>query len=345
MRRFAVTAVALAASACAHRAAPVRPPPLPPPPPSPAPASAPRACPAVLARAQGNVTDLVLSGDHLYWVAQGSWKLGFTDGAIRRVGLDGLGLGTVAEASGPRGLLVDATGVFWTAEPTLRQDDQVRAAPPEARAGTLWFLPSAGGQPRLLASGLVDPLFLQAGGDRLFFSSGRLKAVLAVPRAGGAPEVLGEAPGRVSQIALDATHVYFGIDEYHTGKVGRVPRAGGPIEILADGLDRPWGVVLDDGHVYFATQGGYRGAELVARVAKTGGPLERLASLPRPKRLALQGAWLYVATEKGIARVGSAGGAVRFLSSTAASAVAVDGAYVYAAEADDTITCVPNPGG
>jgi hypothetical protein len=233
--------------------------------------------------------------------------------------------------------------VFWTAEPTVLQNGQVRAAPPEARAGALWFLPRAGGKPRALVPGLVDPRFLQAGGDRLFVSTGEQKTVLAVPRDGGAPQALGDAPGRVSQIALDATDVYFSIDEYHSGKVGRVPRAGGAVDILASGLDRPWGIVLDDRYVYFATHGGYLGAQLVARVAKAGGPYQRLATLPRPKRLAIQGEWLYAATEQGIAKVNRAGGPPRFLSSTAANVVAVDGAYVYAAEAGDLITCVPNP--
>ncbi|HLK93219.1 MAG TPA: thioredoxin family protein [Polyangia bacterium] len=302
-----------------------------------------RACPKVLAQGQSYVTDLAVWGDHLYWVAEGTAKLGLTDGAIRRIGLDGLGLETLADVPGPRGLLVDATGVFWTAEPTVQQDGHVRPSPREARAGTLWFLPNGGGTPRVLVRGLVDPRFLQASADRLFVSSGSERTVLRVSRAGGGPQSLGEAPGRVSQIALDATHVYFTIDEYHTGKVGRVSRVGGPVEILASGLDRPWGVVLDDSYVYFASEGGYRGAQFVARVAKQGGPYESLALLPRPKRLAIQGEWLYAATEQGIAKLGRAGTPARFLSSTEASIVAVDGAYVYAADASDAITCIPDP--
>jgi hypothetical protein len=341
--RIAIPVVLAVAAACAHPAAPgpAAPAPTPPSAALERPAQGQRACPAVLARGQSQVSDIAVSRDRLYWVAEGTAQAGLLDGAIRRVGLDGSGLETVVSEAGPRGLLVDATGVFWTSEPTVRKDGHVFGAPPEARAGAIWFLAGGQGSPRVLVPAVADPLILPSGGDWLFFSSGRGRAVLGAPRAGGPARVIGEASGRVSHIALDATHVYFTVDEYHKGEVGRVPRAGGQVEILAGDLDRPWGIALDEGSVYFTTHGGYLGAQLLGRVAKTGGAYQRLASLPRPKQLVREGDWLYVATERGVAKVRrDGGGDPVFLSAAATRVLAVDGNYVYAAEPGDDIVCV-----
>jgi hypothetical protein len=321
------------------------PPPSPPPPPAPV---RPRACPAVLARDQPYVTDLAVFGDGLYWISEGTLKKGFADGAIRRVALGAGGAPeTVAEVWGPRGLLVDASGVYWTAEPTVLLNGHYVGASPAARLGTIWRRPLADGAPVEIARGLADPLFVAPDADRLFVSTGRGRSVVALARgasgaAAGRP--LAEVEGRVSHLALDPTHVYFTVDEYHTGKVARVPRDGGRTEVLADGLDRPWGIAVDDAFVYFTTQGGYQGTEQLGRLPKAGGPVEALAQLPRPHHLVRHGAALYVATDRGIAKVDRAGGAPRFLSNDAANVFAADGSYLYVASTgDDTIACVLDP--
>jgi hypothetical protein len=362
MRRFALL---LILSACAHEGASPSPAP-----PAPASAAAPhpiaagpggsgapppatpaaRDCPAVFARGQSYVTDLAVYDGAVYWVAEGTLKKGFSDGAVRKAPVTGGAPETVADVWGPRKLFADATGVYWTAEPTVLHDGRYVGSPASAQAGSLWYLPHAGGAPREVARGLVDPLGVALEGDRLFVASGRGLALVTLPRPGGAPTLLGDTDGRVSNLALDHTHVYFTVDAYHTGKVGRAPIAGGPVEVLVSGLDRPWGVAVDDRFVYFTTEGGFRGDQALLRIAKGAtaqpGSLERLASLPRPRRLVRQGDWLYVATDQGVAKIARSGGAPQFLPGPQASVMAVDGRYVYVAQPDDeSIACVLDAGG
>jgi sugar lactone lactonase YvrE len=83
-------------------------------------------------------------------------------------------------------------------------------------------------------------------------------------------------------IAVDATHVYFTVNEYVAGKglVMRASIAGGQLETLASGQDFPFHIALDSTHVYWtnkvdAGDAGVSGG--VLRVLKSGGSPELIA--------------------------------------------------------------------
>ena len=82
------------------------------------------------------------------------------------------------------------------------------------------------------------------------------------------PIILASEQLRPTEIALDATHVYFAAAA--GSSILRVPVKGGPVDLVADDATLGSNIALDDAYVYFMT-GGYPNGG-VARAPKAGKP-------------------------------------------------------------------------
>ncbi len=107
-------------------------------------------------------------------------------------------------------------------------------------------------------------------------------SILAVPKSGGAYRTVVSGVTFPSQIAADATHIYWaaiGTVNFDTGvalsdgKVERVRKDGSGRETLAANLSEPLSIVLDETDVYFSELGLAQGnpSAGVRKIAKSGG--------------------------------------------------------------------------
>jgi len=139
-------------------------------------------------------------------------------------------------------------------------------------------------------------------------------AILRVRLPDGEPEVIAEVgAGRVTAIALDETHVYFG--DSNLG-VGRVPLAGGDVEYVA--TVPAYMVAIDATHVYFS-EAAATGVS-IDRIPKAGGDVEPIAEAASRVLFALDADhvyWLLPAEGTNVlVRGPKAGGEAQILSNT-----------------------------
>ncbi len=118
--------------------------------------------------------------------------------------------------------------------------------------GILWSMPIAGGQASYVVS--QAPIFgwMAADATRIFGAGGIDGTTIAsTPKSGAATvTVLVEGRGAVGPLALDETHVYFGLIG-EDGGVATVPKSGGQATTLASGTDAPARLVVDGEAIYF----------------------------------------------------------------------------------------------
>lgn len=184
--------------------------------------------PVLLAEA-GNPLGIALHGDVVYF-ADSYDKLS-NDDHIRRVPLPAGPPSVVAATSGARMVAVDDARAYWT--------DPAGAA--------VWSAPIGGGEPTLLAGGIVDATEIEVDAQAAYVTG--LEATFRVPLAGGAPQALVWGAGR--GLAIDATHLYVGTAD---GRVLRVLKTGGPALALARTALYPSDIAVDDTHVYWVVR-------------------------------------------------------------------------------------------
>ncbi len=188
----------------------------------------------------------------VYWTS-------LNGGAVRSAAHDGSNRTDVAtNQAGPRGVALSNGDIFWTNAGTNASgfvDGQLMVRP-------------SGGAVTQLAGSLRYPRRLSVDGGYVYWADGGhptqqgVGGVKRIKTSGGSVETL-VGGVNVSDIALDATHVYW-VDQ---DSVRRLPRAGGSEETLAAGLDIPNSLEVDDVYAYFTTVGEAR----IWRVTKSGG--------------------------------------------------------------------------
>lgn len=224
--------------------------------------------PMVLSRGE-MTSDVALDGDHLYFFG--------TEDEVWRVHKNG---GT------PERLAVTDTTPFRIAFDAERM--YFATMPPGSDQATIWSIPKSGGTPLAVTTSVAFPRDLVVDGGYVYWSSrgtvgdGFLNPDGSVGRVrtdGSGREVLASKLHDPSEIALDATHVYFGeslarADEFQFG-VRRVPREGGIVETIAENL-LTFALTMDDQFVYAGGIDFDAETFTVARIAKDGSSYENL---------------------------------------------------------------------
>jgi hypothetical protein len=190
---------------------------------------------------------------------------------------------------------------------------------------SLYRVRSDGGNPYLLAGMPIDSGVAVDATDVYFCTVG---AVKKAPKAGGAATTIATFSGAVSDIAVDATDVFW--TDFGNGKVWKAPKAGGAPTQLASGQAGAHGIALDAANVYFTAQT----AGNVVKVPKAGGAATILASGQQaPFGIALDASFVYWTNYFGgaVMRAPLAGGAPATLASglMGPAGVAVDASNVY----------------
>lgn len=118
---------------------------------------------------------------------------------------------TLPQTARPSSIVVDGTSVYFA----------------DAAAGAVRKLPKTGladgGAPTDLLLGLASPQRIASDGANLFVTEQGGGRVLAVPLAGGASVVLASGQASPTELALDATWVYW-TNHAATGGIARVPK-------------------------------------------------------------------------------------------------------------------------
>ena len=203
----------------------------------------------------------------------------------------------------------------------------------DAGGDSIWAMPKSGGAPtRLLTAqaGIASAPAFDADSAYFLAADGRL---VQAPLHGGPEQTLagplpalGQTPVAIEMpvplprlVDVDATNVYW-LDGAR-GAVLKVAKQGGVVEVLAGGIHlrdpvfdtRDSEMAVESDYVYFAHALG--DVTQVARIAKTGGRIERLMDGPRP-RLTMAGTTIFFETgnevyglsDSGLRDLGSVGG-------------------------------------
>jgi hypothetical protein len=202
-----------------------------------------------------------------------------------------------------------------------------------AMGGTINKVPLNGGAVSRLAS-WQDPIDLAVDGSHVYFVTYSGGTVARVPVAGGTPVVLASDQIIPTDIAIDATSVYWAIrgDDHTQASIMKVPLAGGQPQRLAVSEYEPIDLAVDGTNVYWAASG------RVMRVPLAGGTPATLAlTQGSPLAVALRGDTLYftsyfgLASIDGVFAVARAGGNVSplALDQSGPLGIAVDMTHVY----------------
>ena len=227
-----------------------------------------------LGSVNGHVHGFALDGGHVYY---STWQLFGGRGDLGRARKDGRGPANLASLSlEPRGLIVDASSVFFTSGIRLMR------------------VPREGGEAKVLAETFSSQSIAGDGTyvygvpgdygpyDRLIRaekSSGTTKELDVSER----PEAK-LAPFGFSAIAVDAQGIY--VTDSSANRVLRFPLDRGKPKVLATGQDKAYDLAIDDANVYFSlAQKGH-----LMKVAKSGGAVSKIASGLAPSaRIAADG--------------------------------------------------------
>ena len=239
---------------------------------------------------------IALDAARIYWT-------GFLEGHVLSAPLAGGGgfsSLTTAETT-TYGISVDQTGVYWT---DAANAFTTNTDPP---SGAVFMSPPGGGEPKALAMGLKLPTEIAADETNLYWVDRIDKALMVMPKSGGAPMMLASTVGELIKtgLALDAANVYWvgssGVmrvakgggtpeelfattkllegdiaadadnlywTDTHEGTVMAMPKGGGMPTTLASGQASPDAIAVDETHVYWANTAG---DDVAMKVQKTGG--------------------------------------------------------------------------
>jgi hypothetical protein len=195
---------------------------------------------------------------------------------------------TLASAStGPRGIAVDATNVYWT-------DTQFAFTPPSS--GSIKSVKSDGTVTTIttIATGasFTTPFSIVVDANNVYWTNTAGGTINKAVKTSGAPTAIATSLSSPQFIAVDATSVYWTESGTGpgTGTVSKVLIGGGAVTILAPGLNSPMGIAVDGTSVYWTeTVGG-----TVKKVAIAGGQPTILAQgLTNPYGIAVDATNVY----------------------------------------------------
>jgi hypothetical protein len=274
---------------------------------------------------------LVVVGNRLYSIAQGTASSGYSDGQVASSALDGSDFLDLADAQArPIDLAVDDTHVYFA----------------NLGSGQIQRVPVGGGPVQPVAQG-QHPYGIALDADSLYWVNTADGTVMKVAKSGGPTTQL--ATGQIGPVAIavDGGIAYWlnlgGTDpETAPDGQGQLVAAGtdGATEpqVLTEGLDRPRRLIVTADAVYWVNAGA--GGQVMRYDRGTTDTIELAAQEPMPVALALDGQQLYFldATGQGMAgivrQVLVTGGGVteKALTGGGATALALDPMYVYWAE-------------
>jgi hypothetical protein len=152
------------------------------------------------------------------------------------------------------GIASDGERVYWTEDPLA----------------TVRSVSVTGGEVQALASGSGPSAFIRVSGDYLYWTEG-FDRILRVPKGGGAVETVAAQLPFLSDLAVDASGVYF--SEQDSGLVRSTPLNGGSFAFIGTGLPFSWHTIALDAHdVYWVDQSD------LWRASKAGGTQVWIAS-------------------------------------------------------------------
>jgi hypothetical protein len=183
------------------------------------------------------VTDLAVNASAAFFLEYG------TD-SVKKVGLAGGAVTSLASAHGPFKITLDGSFAYWT------NDDD----------GKLMRVPLAGGTATAMSAAAGHPYDVAVDASFIYYSASAASAVSKIPLAGsGSPVDIASGQSGYVDLALDATAIYW----IRRGSAGRSDGAvmkarlsgGGPIT-LASGQPAPAGIAIDGTCVYWTNAEG-----------------------------------------------------------------------------------------
>jgi hypothetical protein len=257
------------------------------------------------------VDSMAVDATTLYW----STTTGLAPGSGTIVSLSLSGGAPVTLAMGGewlRAIAIDDSNVYWT----------------DYYGGLVSKVPKAGGNPVVLASQQEKAIGIAVDDTNVYWSNAT--GIMKVGKAGGTPEMIAYQQPGPQAIAVDRSSVYWG----GSGSIYKVALTGGTPVVVGTGGDAI-SMAVDDTNVYALI------GDIVTQVPLAGGPsfeLGRADTFARAITIdkdAVYLAYLSYETAGGPANgavvkfaIGG-GSAMTLASAQAASAVAVDGTYVY----------------
>jgi hypothetical protein len=191
-----------------------------------------------------------------------------------------------------------------------------------------------------------DPVAaLAVDAEHLYF--GQDGGVMRLPKSGGKAVPVARVGGSVSDVHVDATHVYWAAMSGWGRTVSKAPKSGGAPESIgkASRLERAPGrhIAIDDEYVYWTRPGRQRpmgggarsrsdAAGFIMKTPKRGGPAVVVETREfEPQLVTVDGEYVYYVDE-GVERVAKTGGRSRVLAWERPTALAVGPDAVYAAD-------------
>ncbi len=209
-------------------------------------------------------------------------------------------------------------------------------------------------QALVLAPSQSTPEDLAVEADGVYFTNRGTSAasysdgsVNRVPLDGGAVTALATGQARAKGIALDASSVYFVLNDTVNGMVAKVPRAGGSVTTLVWPLADPGYVAVDGSSAYFSV-GINASTGSIQRVPLGGGSPSPVAlGQGWPRAIVVDATNAYWVNSAGSVRfVAKTGGVpTTFTTGQNPSRLAIDAASIYWANFDGEIVTAPIAGG
>jgi hypothetical protein len=289
----------------------------------------------VLTQVSGNADYLTASGGYVYWAR---FDLGHTETwSIERVPEGGGSVERLAaNVSPPGGLAVDGGNVYWT----------------DSAGGRLLTMPvsaaSSGAAPTVIASNLKNPSSVVVAGGAAYITEGTglfEAALLRVPLDGSAQSTI--ASGMLLNLASDGTSVYFVQLTPSSDAVGAswdvyaYTSGHAPKDIFAPPLKIVDDIAPHGDHLYVLLGDSVSSPDDLVSVPLVGGASTTLASGVDAKILGITTESIYWSSTAGVWKMPTGGGTpTRLSSDTCVSALAGDGARLFAVGCDAGATAI-----
>jgi len=232
--------------------------------------------------AHGAVQIAVANG-FLYWTELGHYLSSTSDGAVRRVGVAGGPVSTIAEGLyvDEPPLAVDADYVYWI----------------DGGGATVARAPVTGGAPETLASGLQSAFFMTLDSTSVYLST--QGGLWSVPKTGGVLTDVYGTSGDMRDITRQGDDLYFAAFEYG---IDHVSTDGGGFQTIAEGTVSP-AIASDAQAVYYIVLGSSMQSALY-RVCRDGSmPPEQLAAIRGTYAVAVDDSGVYFDNSSSLGKI------------------------------------------